>query len=322
MTSLKHLALKTRYNMFRLRRRLTGERSIFEVANKVWEIAPPETQKTPPSLFLPGEMDKIRELEFRTTMDVETRRANGGLFERPAIKAYRFSNAVLYKSAVMANGGVRRILPYGMTPPSSEAFPVEEVSEGALAGSYLGLQFFGHWLKDDAPLSLLAADHGDPVSPSPPSWHADEFGQSHIHGYAEMLELPWRQAENVFFKTLIVFDDEDFTTHKGRRLKALRERAAKKFPKAGKKSRVFIKRGIGDSGVRKFANEDLVAEALQAEGFEILDPSKASAGQIGELLSRAELLVGAEGSHQVHGYSFCRPMPACWRSARRTAFAR
>ncbi len=307
MQSLQHVGLSLRHGLFRLRRRFGAARTMADAADKVWTIAPAETLNTPPSVFLPGEFDKVRIVEGRTTTEIEAKRVYGGLFERPPIMAYRYTNAFLYKGVVVARGAERRVLPYGVPPPPSHQFPVVSIREGALAGSYLGLQYFGHWLKDDAPLSLLAEQYGQPVSPSPPTWHAAHFAESHIHAYAKFLDLPWRQEENVFFKSLVMFDDEDFNTHKSARLEILRQRALKRLGAPHKKRRVFIKRGISDKGPRRFHNEDAVAAALAEDGFDILDPPKASVEEIVQTLNGCDIVVGSEGSHLIHALYFLPP---------------
>lgn len=301
MLDFNRAALMANYARFRLQRRLSGVRNIFDHAKKSWIISPPETIETPPSLALDGEFDRIRAVEQWTTPEVERRRLLGGAFDRPAVTAYEYRDAILYKGSVFAAGAEKRILPFEHQAPPSTDHPVERFDEGALAGSYLGLMYFGHWLKDDAPLSLLAMEYGTPFSPSPPSWHAAQFKETHIGGYIDFLDVCWRQAQNVYCKKLIMFDDEDFTTHKGARLERLRTRAFDKLS-APKRTghRVFIKRGIPDKGVRRFGNEEEISARLEAEGFAIVDPSKMNVIEIANVIHGAALIVAAEGSHQVH----------------------
>lgn len=301
MFDLNRAALMAAYARFRVQRRLSGVHNLFDRAEKNWVIAPPETIKTPPSIVLDGEFDRIRVVEQWSTPDVEKRRMLGGAFDRPAVMAYEFKDAILYQGSIIAAGAEKRILPNEHRASSAKNNPVKVIDEGALAGSFLGLMYFGHWLKDDAPLSLLAEEYGTPFSPSPPSWHAAQFRETHIGGYIDFLDVPWSQAENVRCKKLIMFDDEDFTTHKGRRLERLRSRAYKKLgaPKVTGR-RIFIKRGIADKGVRRFGNEVEIAAHLEAEGFLVVDPSKMNVVEIANAIHGAALVVAAEGSHQVH----------------------
>ncbi|GEM_PF-1108574 len=296
--------LLAKYGLFRIRRKLHGARAFYGAADQSWVIAPAERQATPPSRILPGETEKIVKLEDRTTKEIENLRIAGGVFERPPVTAYRYSNAILFRGSVFAKGCEHKVLPYPFTPPPSREHPVETIDEGALAGSYLGLQYFGHWLHDDAPLALLADQFGDPVSPGPPAVHAKGHKESHIGGYVKLLDLPWRSAENVNFRSLVVINDEAPTPHKGPRLRLLRERVAAKLGAPEKKKRVFIRRGIQSGGVRKFCNEPEIENALSADGFEVLDPTMMSVDEIAGVLHGAELVVGMEGSALTHAMYF------------------
>lgn len=299
-----HQRIRASYEYARLRRKLFGVQSIADAAERSWEIAPAETIETPPCVALPGQVDKIRKIERRTTEEIERRRLEGGPFERPPVRAWRLVDAVLYRGCIFAGRAEKRILPFEYQPAASSQFPLAEFDEAALAGSYLGLQFFGHWLKDDAPLSLMASEFGAPISPTPPSWHSLQFADSHIPGYHERLQLPWRQAENAICKRITLFDDEDFTTHKGARLRALRNRTGATERAAAPGKRVFIKRGIVDREARWFRNETEIVDRLAEDGVLILDPAKCSVSELAQAVNGAELVLGAEGSHQVHALYF------------------
>ena len=306
MKMLSRATINSKYTAFRLSRRLFGEKPLYQTAEKQWEIAPPETQKTPPSIRLPGQEDKIVEFEENTTREIETVRLNGGAVERPAVMAYQYSNAMIHRGGVFGQGGHKQILPHWITPPVSSEHPVIKVDEGALAGSYLGLRYFGHWLHDDAPLSLLAKEFGEAYSPTPPFMHAAGHSDSHVAGYVDLLQLPWKAAENVLFKSLVVCDDEAFTSHRGERLRKLRDRLKEKLGPPSSPKRLYVRRGISDEGVRKYHNEDEVAAALQKEGFVILEPTTMSVAEIATLAHGAEFVVSLEGSHMAHSLYFLR----------------
>lgn len=302
----RRLGLQQRHLMFRITRRLVGEKPLFEVAERRWEIAPAERLRFSPAVFLPGQFDKIRAFEANTRPDIEKRRVFGGDFERPPVVAWEFRGAILYQGAIFCRRRMRRILPYGVAPPPSKDFPAEEIGEGALAGTYLGLRYFGHWLKDDATLSLLAGEYGEAVSPAPPSWHKGVHKEDHIPAYAQFLDLPWRVAENVRFGTLVMFDDEEITTHKIGRLKRLRERVKAKLGPYPAPKRIFIRRGVKDSGARRFNNEAALAAALTKEGFAVIDPTEMTLAEIAGLAYGADLVVGMEGSQLEHAIYFAR----------------
>lgn len=305
---LKHADLARRRYQFRLSRKLGLSRVLEDVAEQTWEIAPAQRVETPPSVFLDGQFEKARVIEAWSSREVEIKRVFGGVFERPPLVARRFADAMLHLGAIHCGRAEKPLLPLETPHYPARDFPVLDIEEGALAGSYLGLAFFGHWLSDDAPLALLASKYGEPISPKPPALHTHIRGGGHFDGYVRLLDLPWRAAENVRFRSLILFDDEEFTSHKGDRLEQLRNTVCERLgaPRAAGR-RVFIKRGHVDRGGRRFINEGLVAEELSRDGFDILEPAKASVEEIAAALYGATLIAGVEGSHLMHATFFSPP---------------
>jgi len=302
--SFARIDLAGRDLAFRLRRRLFGEKSLLDVADKVWDIAPGETVRYQRSIALPGQFEKIRSVEENTSWEIEKARANGETFEKPPVRAWRFSNAALYKGAIYAGGRERRILPLEANPPPSKNYPVLDINEGALAGSWLGLRYFGHWLTDDAPLALLAEQYGEPISPTPPDWHKGVHRENHVDAYVRYFGLNWRSAENVRFKSLVLFHDEEVTTHKAARMRTLRERVQEKRGSAPARKGVFIMRGVRDASPRAFLNEEEVAETLAREGYDIVEPARATVEEIADAIYGAEMVVTMEGSQINHAVYF------------------
>jgi hypothetical protein len=286
-------ALKLAYReaLFRVRRKIFGEASLYDVAEKEWTIAPAQTFSTPPSLFLPGEPEKIRTVEANTTPDIERLRMHGGPCETPPVRAFQFADAALHKGWIFCRDRAKRIRPYGAPDPASR--DAVEIKDAAIAGSQLGLLYFGHWLRDDAALSELGRDFGDTISPSPPDW-------PNVDGYVDLLELTWRRAESVVCRKLVLFDDEEYTISKGERLKTLRARVRAKLQPLRPGARVYIWRGASDDRARRLANEADVASLLEREGFRILDPLSERVERIAEVLFDAELVVSPEGSNLSH----------------------
>ncbi|MFC2952674.1 hypothetical protein ACFOOP_12110 [Marinicaulis aureus] len=54
MVDLNRAALMADYARFRVQRRFSGARNLFDQAQKTWTVAPPETIETPPSIVLEG----------------------------------------------------------------------------------------------------------------------------------------------------------------------------------------------------------------------------------------------------------------------------
>ncbi len=298
LRSLGEADLSMRYVAFRARRRLRLLKTLAEAADKKWTVAPAETVMTAPSICLPGQAEKARQTCPNTSWDVERIRVSGGKVMREAVVAYQLSNAALVYGSILCGAGERRVVPYERGLPA-DLSPVADFREGALSGSYLGLLYFGHWLRDDSSLELLAAEFSAPITLRPPSdW-------VHCDAYRRILSLSSQTVTSARFKRLVIFDDEDFSAHKTERLRKLRERAAKASKRTGPRL-VFLKRGLRDNGARHFLNEEDVAAALAKDGFTIIDPLKSDVATFAETLGSADIVVGPEGSQLGHAALFLR----------------
>lgn len=296
--------MRMRYLAMRGYQKLPPRRSMSECASKTWEIAPSRTWTTKPMIALAGQFEKILKFDELTTVKTERTRFFGGEVTDAPLQAYEFKNVMLYRGAIVAWKNSHQVLPYGVEPARLSDVNAVRINEGALSGSYLGLKYFGHWIHDDTPLSLLAEEYGEPISPTPVNMHPNEIKETHFNGYVRLLDLHWRPEDAVIFDKLTMFNDVECTIHRGQRLQVLRERVAKKMGRAKKSKRVFILRGIKDHGIRNFVNEREVAAALEADGFSVVDPLLLSVDEIAEKLYGAEIVVGMEGSHPAHAIPF------------------
>lgn len=299
LTGLTQAHLSLRYAAFRARRRLRALAEFADCADRTWNVADAAPVMTEPALCLSGQAEKIKTL-FDTTWEVERQRIAGGRVERKAVVGYELSNAALVYGSILCKRSEKRVIPHDRGPRPSKLSPVVDAKRGALSASYLGLLYFGHWLRDDSALELLASEYGETVSLPPPSeWvHCDD--------YRRVLDLKSRVVGAARFKKLVIFDDEDFSPHKAARFQMLRARAAQ-LGNGGGHSAVFLSRGLRDGGGRAFNNEAEIAEALAADGFTILDPMKASVQDFARVLGGADLVVGPEGSQFAHAALFLRP---------------
>lgn len=280
------------YAGFRLRRRLGRLAPLECAASETWEIAPPETRDIGPAACLPGQFDKILMFNRNSKSEIERLRVFGGRVSYPAVRARRFANAILHNGSLRCGRGEKRIRPFGRAAPAG-VFPPVFVDEGVLTGSYLGLLYFGHWLRDDLSMMLMAEGLGQPFTLATEDW-------PHIEGYRRLFGLSCPELERAVFRSLIVFDDEEVTPHKASRLVELRRRVAARGGARTAAKGVFILRGGADRGARRFVNEREVAEALEKEGFSIIDPATASVDEISQTMRGAPLVVGAEGSQLSH----------------------
>lgn len=282
----------------RLRGKLGLRPALATLASRSWVISPAVDSVVPSAVFDARDLDKITGVApDSNTIASQIQRALGGLQHHRATIAYELRDAVLTEGHLFTQ---RIAIQIDTTPmPLVAPETAYELTEGVLANSAYGIRYFGHWMVDDLPLTLAAMQLGEPVStlmrPTP-----------HQTGYLAALGLAPRTIASTRFQSIIVLDDVGQNTYKRERYEALRRLVTAQHPTPRRQSKVMLLRGT--SGVRRLLqNEDEVALAMQARGFDVLDATKVSLERILEATLDADLVLGVEGSQLANGAMWMKP---------------
>jgi hypothetical protein len=269
---------------------VTGSRrTLQDLSSKRWTICPSEQQRVPPAIFLEQDLAKITAVMEDTTLEQEMARIRGGQIEHAATMAYQLAdcellNGNLYKGAVR----------YPLTKQAQRLFEfkrTESITEAALASTYYGSFYFGHWLTDDLSLCLAAQSWGTPVIPERPAY-------SHESGYRELTNIQPNSVASAYFQQLIIFDDFGQNSFKRTRYEEIRSRLSK-IPAINAGGKVLIRRGQ-QGAARVLTNAAEIEQLLVAQGFYIVDPEQSTVQEIVAATQGARLVVGLEGSHLLH----------------------
>ncbi len=277
-----------------LRRKLGADVSRLECrAVESWQIAPETRRYIARAVYLPGQLERIRDTEFAGIDDVV--RAFNGNHETVAgaTFGYRLKHVDLF-DGVLHSGSAQMHLRARKHRLPAYIVP-REVAKGALYESWVGNRWFGNWLSDDCLTYRLAERFGSPVSTT-------TAPAGHVPHYESLLGIAPRRLDQVHFDELVIFDDSQHNDGRKERANDLRNRIV-----SGTKSPcpehpgTFLLRG-GSGMKRVLVNEYAIAERLAAKrGFKILDPSTASVEEIVEACASARCVAGVEGSQLVHG---------------------
>lgn len=259
------------------------------------EIWPAETAGLPPVTMLEGDWDRITAVQEETSWEAERLRIAGGMHEHQATMRYTLRN-------VLAT-------PWGFYTVSQAFYRSGKVDLGQLLGKpvahhekgyfgtpVIGMKYFGHWLRDGLPCSLLRRPEEALYFPADPSWH-------HAQQYCALLEIDRLSAPLVFFDEMSVCTDFGQNQHRHARMRQIQETLHAKLPK-GAAQGVFIKRGK-TGAARVLLNEDEVATALAARGFNICSASD-DLQTILAACAHVETVVTVEGSHWAHAFFAAR----------------
>ena len=262
---------------------------LHSLAKKFWEIAPGAAFVRRPSFFLPGQLDRVTGWAYMDDPRQEMQ-SGGELYQKPT-RGFLFDDAWLI-DGTLYKGSVRSYLSR-RSRRIPQCWVESTVDRAALCGTYDGLGFFGLWLTDDCTLVPLAEREGVPVTThQPPS--------SHMQAYEAQIGLRPERVRAAYFRELVVFDDLDHNLDKGRRFEVMRGKLLANV-KAERHPGVFILRR--DSGKRRVMHNEIeVAEHLRKRrGFRVVDVTKDDLPAIVGASAGAEVVVGVEGSHLMHG---------------------
>lgn len=269
--------------------------SIFDIADKEWEISPPQEILSRPAYFLPNQLERVTGTAY---IDDPVKEMPGGftVYQQPSrgflVKDAYLIDGGIYKenACIWLNDRVSRLLRLRVE---------NEVTRGAMYSSYEGNNFFGLWLTDDCAAYPLAKNEGIPIT-------TDHQVTQHIYEYEKLLNMNPIRLRTAFVREMVVFDDTYQTIDKQKRFQANRKALLSHF-NSNTHSGVFILRR--DSGKRRILNNELeIAEYLRINrGFQIVDVTKDSVSTILSACSGAQVIIGVEGSQLIHGIMVLEP---------------
>ena len=283
-----YLPLKLSPNIRNIKRLFLGPGALQSTAREVEVLCPEELGAFSPSIYLAGQLDKVTGAARGTDLAVQlSPLTNRDIVHAPTI-AYHIDNAVLLNGSVYS-GSMRHFLYPSSSKP--EAAASIHMKKAALASTMLGVEYFGHWLKDDCTQYLLAEEHS--AFSVPPL-----YTPTHQSLYESYFSQRWTPVAQARIDHLIVYQDFSQNSLKRRRYQVLTSRLrAHLAPKSP--ALVYLKRGT--TGVaRLVANEVEIVEALVKTGFVVVDITADSLETIITSLMDAKIVVTMEGSHFWH----------------------
>lgn len=264
-------------------------RELREACIKSWVLAPAEEGESPPAIYDLRDLDRVTGSPPETTPAQEMRFLTADISHHCATTVFLLKNVDVVDGYVYGTRWKTKFLP--VKAPLMAAKPEIRVSQGTIACTWNGNQYFGHWLTDDLPLHLAGERIGNPFI-------LERRAFMHEPEYRQLLRIPSRALTRARLDELVVIEDFGQNKYKRARYEELRRRIAALVPAKGAK-RVFIARGATGEN-RALVNERQLESYLETQGFLVLQPEKLSPMQIAKQTMGAELVIGVEGSHLLH----------------------
>ena len=273
------------------RRLFAGAGELSSIAARRNIIWPEETVAARPAICLPGQIDRIvdRAPNSPSPNEKEIAQITSATLTHGATIAYHIKDATLFDGCIYTKNFKYPIAKKSLYRSPGQKFV--HMGSAALASSYLGSKFFGHWLADDCTRYLLGQEMTKICIRRPQYVHQLQ--------YQQIFGQKWKSIDRAHADELIVFDDYSQNDHKRQRYLSLRSRVKAQFQCEGNETLVYFRRGR--TGMpRSIQNEDEIVRFLVNRGFVVLDVETDSLSHILSTLMRAKIVVTIGGSHAAH----------------------
>ena len=262
-----------------------------EMSEKHWILCPSESSTSPPAIYLDKELQKVTAVLKETSYDLEMERIGGVRREHAATIAYSIRDVQILDGYVY-KGAMKHALVTTKEPLFGQSV-TDYLPKAALACTWCGNRYFGHWMTDDITLNLAAQQLAEAITSAKKPY-------SHEPEYRRLFGIQARTVTRVKCGELIIINDFGQNRFKRERYEFLRDRLRLLEP-VQKSHGIMIRRG-GKLGVQRvLTNEAEIEQFLETQGFTIIDPEGLSATEIVRQALDAKVVVGIEGSHIVHG---------------------
>ncbi len=260
-------------------------RTLEAAASRSFVIGRGMRERRKRAYFLPNQIERVVASHVETTIEHEIARISEVDVEHVPTLAHVIPDARLLHGCVYARRG--RLVLADTRPPLVGSDAEHELDVGALAVSYTGNRYFGHWLKDDTTLNLVAREFAPPVATARPPY-------VHQAGWEAVLRLDARPMATARFRELLVIQDIGQNEHRRSRYEVLRRRVADFGPRTAAPG-VYLRQGRSTTP-RGWIDAERTEERLARRGFAIVEPETMTVGELHRVLNGAPVVIGLEGS--------------------------
>lgn len=280
----------------KMRRALSPNRTLGDVASRRWIVHPEETFASPAAVFIEEELERITGFSAFSSADVELGRIRARSVVRRPVELFELDDVTFCNGDLFA-GEIKRFI-RGLRRSWAAWIDADVDDGGVLCSSWLGLLYFGHWLAEDEADRIRSAEFGPAsVLRSVPTPHKRAY--TRLFGTAAA-ELP----DTCHVRRLRFVETELCCRYRDEPWAAMTRAIERSFPAEPHVGCMLLRGGSGTA--RLLVNEAEVAAHLHARGFRIVDPQSATLEEILTQASGSRIVVGVEGSQLAHGFH-CLP---------------
>lgn len=268
-----------------------GRRSVETAAKQVEVLCSEEKSLRPPCIFLKDDLEKIVRIQEETSYEQEMLRLNGGEVVHSPTVRYIFKNVLAYSNGFSLPG--QSFYRCGALKAKNILIgDIKKLDKASFSLSPISIKYFGHWLNDACPTTLLAPNDHAIILPTPQNW-------PHAQQYNFLFAMQPEVGDLFFVRELHAYQDYSQNSNKADRYQIMRQMIRGKVKPQNNR---FVYLTRGQLGVkRSIINEQELVTFLQKKGFVIVEPEKLTVQKVMEICLGAEMVISMEGSQLSHG---------------------
>ena len=283
--------------LYRLAGRLLAKPLNLEsIAKDATVLCAEEEQDVPPAVYLAEHLQRITGPTINCILSETMERMHDTHSTHAPTLMYALGKTKLF------GGGLWTHKNQFITRSINEKDNFERISlkQAVVTDADVGLSYFGHWMREVVPASLVGTTEIPSLSLRRPHY-------SHAAQYAQFFKLHTIYANKGLVDNLYLLSDFSQNSYKLKRYLTLRDNLKSSLaPQDIAHKGVFIARGQTGSK-RALINEIEVIAHLEKNGFDVIYPEKMTAEAIIRKLWNAKVVITVEGSAHNHAiYSMAR----------------
>ena len=254
-------------------------------------LHPSEEQDVRPAIYLESHLQRVLGSHHLSSMAFEFERLHQKTYVHDATTLYPIGKTHLFRGGLWTAKSqvLTRLL-----KADDKIYPVK-LETAVLTDSDIANQYFGHWLQDAVPASLVG-------NKNMPSLAFRQPHYQHATDYADLFNLDTIYGNSGSVDNLYLLSDFAQNSYKVKRYMELRQRLENRLnPVDSAFDGVFIARGETGTGTKRIlSNEKALIEHLKTRNFDIVYPEQLTVDQLIRRLWNTPLIVTVEGSAQNH----------------------
>lgn len=253
-------------------------------------IQPQETETIRPPSLLPEMLERVTATPIPSELQFHINAATACEVTHAPVVRWSYRDVLVYPSGYATWSTNDR----NNSSKNLKEFmgPLVKVPKLRYCHDSFSCKYFGHWMSDALPKTLIESDDS-------PCWLPPNQDWQHANDYLDTFNLFHFDAHLVHAKEMVVYQDFAQGSHKRARYSQMRNTLRESFGNLDPTDRVYLRRGA--TGKRRLvSNEEELIDKLVACNWKIVDIEGANVSDLQRAICKAKVVVGMEGSHLNH----------------------